>query len=138
LRGVADCCKGVGRMAGLRITVLRRFKPEEVFGEPPVRSKLVEPCEVFEDGEVVDVGEGLDVPAGFCPSAWHANVSSVMTLHFGADMVDWYDEPGVCVVCCPDGLRPVVFKIERSSTEVTAEKDGTSTSAADDGRHRDS
>jgi uncharacterized repeat protein (TIGR04076 family) len=25
----------------------------------------------------------------------------------------WQEEPGISVTCCTDGLRPVIFKVER-------------------------
>ncbi len=54
------------------------------------------------------------VPSGFCPFAWDVIFLVVITLRSNGNFFEWYDEPGVAVACCPDGLRPVVFKIERA------------------------
>jgi uncharacterized repeat protein (TIGR04076 family) len=52
------------------------------------------------------------MPEGFCASAWNAVYTAVRTLSFGGNL-PWYRERGVAVECCTDGLRPVVFKLER-------------------------
>jgi len=97
----------------VRITVLKRFAPLEVFEESPVTP--VEPlgaCGVFKDRQEFIVGENGRMPEGFCPSAWNAVYTAVRTLSFGGNL-PWYRERGVAVECCTDGLRPVIFKLER-------------------------
>jgi len=39
----------------------------------------------------------------------------IMTLRFGGNpwFPEYYEDHGVAVACCPDGLRPVIFKLER-------------------------
>lgn len=52
------------------------------------------------------------MPEGFCGWAWNDINKIVQTLRFHGNF-HWFEEPGVSVNCCTDGLRPVVFKIER-------------------------
>jgi uncharacterized repeat protein (TIGR04076 family) len=52
------------------------------------------------------------MPEGFCTWAWDDITKDVETLRFHGNF-QWFEEPGVSVNCCTDGLRPVVFKIER-------------------------
>ena len=52
------------------------------------------------------------MPEGFCGWAWDDIYKVVQALRFHGNF-HWFDEPGVSVNCCTDGLRPVVFKIER-------------------------
>lgn len=102
----------------VKITVLKRFKPSEVFQEPPVthivspRTGAFEACEVVRDGQEFMVGEDGNRPEGFCTSAWASIYPNVRMLSFGGDL-PFYKEKGVAVSCCIDGLRPVVFKLER-------------------------
>ena len=102
----------------VKITVLRRFKPSEVFKKPPVihipnpRTGTLEACEVFRDGQEFIVGEEGKMPEGFCTSAWVSIYPNVSLLSFGGDL-PFLKEKGVAVNCCTDGLRPVVFKLER-------------------------
>ena len=97
----------------IRITVLRRFSPTEVFETSPVTPvKPLGSCGLYSDGQEFIVGEDLKMPEGFCPGAWHTMYCSVRTLAFGGNL-PWYKEKGVAINCCTDGLRPVVFKLER-------------------------
>lgn len=97
----------------VRITVMRRFAPSEVFAKSPVTP--VEPlkaCQVYTDGQEFTVNENNRMPEGFCASAWGTIFPMVRTLSFGGNP-PWYKEKGVAVECCTDGLRPVIFKLER-------------------------
>jgi len=97
----------------VKITVLKRFNPSEVFEKSPVTP--VNPlgaCELFMDGQEFLVREDGKTPEGFCTSAWQTIFCNVRTLAFGGDL-PWFKEKGVAINCCSDGLRPVVFKLER-------------------------
>ncbi|MGA2309827.1 MAG: TIGR04076 family protein [Candidatus Bathyarchaeia archaeon] len=95
----------------IKVTVLKRFDTKEVFKDPPVKAKYSGPCPVFKEGQVFYVDDSM--PSGFCPYAWDAIFFAVITLKSNGNFSEWYDEPGVAVGCCGDGLRPVVFKLER-------------------------
>ena len=61
-------------------------------------------------------------PAGFCDEAWKAIYQYVFALAHGADKElfyygDWIKEPGVAIVSCNDGLRPVIMKLEATDEE---------------------
>lgn len=97
----------------VKITVLRRFKPSEVFRKSPVTHfGSLEACGTYKDGQEFTVDKDGKMPEGFCTSAWVSIYPSVRLLSFGGDF-PWYEEGGVAINCCTDGLRPVVFKLER-------------------------
>lgn len=99
-------------MHKVKITVLKRFNPSDVFRKSPVTPVGPLPaCELFKDGQEFIV-ENLRMPEDFCNSAWVSIYSNVRLLSFGGNL-PWYKEKGVAINCCIDGLRPVVFKIER-------------------------
>ncbi len=101
----------------LRITVLKRQDPKEIFEEYPVAERdWFVPCEVYEDGQEFIVEENLRMPEGFCPSAWLTIYPNVRTLRFGGNL-PYFEEKGVTISCCSDGMRPVIFKIERICSE---------------------
>lgn len=103
---------GVVELHKVRITVTKRFHPSEVFKKSPVTP--VGPlgaCELYQDGQEFVV-ENLRMPEGFCNSAWVSIYGNVRLLSFGGEL-PWFKEKGVAVNCCTDGLRPVVFKLER-------------------------
>jgi uncharacterized repeat protein (TIGR04076 family) len=96
----------------LRITVLRRLGPSDIFDQMPVsRREWMIPCSLYKDGQEFLL-KGPSIPEGFCPSAWRAIYHNVRTLGYGGEL-PFHDEGNVAVNCCTDGLRPVVFKIER-------------------------
>jgi uncharacterized repeat protein (TIGR04076 family) len=97
----------------IKITVLKRFEPSDVFKESPVTPVgTFEACELYEDEQEFVIEKDLRIPDGFCQAAWHTIYGTVRTLAFGGNL-PWHEEKGVAVVCCFDGLRPVVFKLER-------------------------
>lgn len=96
----------------VKITVLKRLSPSEVFAKSPVAQVgPTEACELFKDGQEFIV-EGAQMPKGFCTSAWVSIYSNVRLLTFGGNL-PWFKEKGVAINCCIDGLRPVIFKLER-------------------------
>ncbi|MCI9286242.1 MAG: TIGR04076 family protein [Muribaculaceae bacterium] len=67
------------------------------------------PCGAFECGMEWTLAAGDGRPEGFCPKAWEAVVSAVGDVsQCPASAV----RQGVMMVSCPDGFRPVIFKIE--------------------------
>ncbi len=56
----------VGKSVKLKITVLRRFAPDEVFDKAPIGVGELGKCSVFEDDQEFIVGEGGSMPEGFC------------------------------------------------------------------------
>ena len=84
------------------------------FAEKYCREKT-DLCPVFSDGQVYiydHYGDG-NKPNGFCEHAWHDIYQTVMVLACKGTMKGWMKEENANIVCCTDGIRPVVFKIER-------------------------
>lgn len=103
----------------VKITVVKRFKPSDVFGDN-IPVKFREPrhhpegyCSLLKDGQEFIVDEDVSqMPEGFCDTAWHNIWPNVRTLSFGGNF-PWFENKGIAITCCIDGLRPVVFKLER-------------------------
>ncbi|MBU7014563.1 MAG: TIGR04076 family protein [Theionarchaea archaeon] len=100
----------------VKITVVKRMHPSEVFENPPVTpAESLGACGILKDGQQF-VSKGGAMPEGFpCTSAWITLFPSVRVLSFGGDM-PWFKEKGISIVCCHDGLRPVIFKLEREKS----------------------
>jgi len=98
-------------MVDLRITVVRTFSPEDVFGGEYRNSfgEVVERC-IFEEGRSWISVDGR-IPDGFCAWAWEDMRKDRYLLALGGEVPD--TEDGVVYVPCSDGKRPVVFKLER-------------------------
>jgi len=70
----------------VKITVLRRFNPSDVFKKSPVtHSGSFEACGTYRDGQEFTVDKDGKMPEGFCTSAWVSIYSSVRLLSFGGD-----------------------------------------------------
>jgi uncharacterized repeat protein (TIGR04076 family) len=100
-------------MATLRITVVQRSlnqalieayvkKGREDFGR----------CQAYADGQEFVLEDFPLKPEGFCDWAWADIHRDVVAIMFGSDY-PWIESPGMAITCCTDGLRPVVFKLER-------------------------
>jgi uncharacterized repeat protein (TIGR04076 family) len=96
----------------VKITVLKRFNPSEVFEKNPITPvSPMSSCEIFKDKQEFIV-ENLNMPKGFCTSAWVSIYGNVRLLGFGGNL-PWFKEKGTAINCCIDGIRPVIFKLER-------------------------
>lgn len=103
----------MAEVSKIKITVLKVFKPEDVFKEPPVKTKEeLHPCPIHKEGQTFLV-DGYNQSEGICGHAWGAIWPYFMMLKNNGDMASFYEDTGACVIGCPDGLRPVIFKVER-------------------------
>ncbi len=100
--------------SSVKVTVLRCFKMEEVFKDPPIKAKYSGPCDEFKEGQEFLIGTEKTprMPEGFCTFAWDSLFWAIMLLRSDGDF-EFYEDRGVAVWSCPDGLRPVIFKLER-------------------------
>lgn len=65
---------------------------------------------------------GYEKPDGFCDEAWKSISHYVFVLAHGAPDEKWFygkwvQKPGTAICSCNDGLRPVIFKLERMEEE---------------------
>jgi len=95
-----------------KITVIKKFSPEDVFGKEGFQFKSGEKdkiCNLFEEGQEFTF-EGVKKPEGFpCEWAWNDLFNDIMCLAFGA--------PFIAFTPCRDGKKPIVFKVERIAEE---------------------
>lgn len=100
-------------MEKIKITVLRRMFNQD-FAEEYCQGEET-PCPVFSEGQEFiyeHYGEG-NKPENFCEHAWNDIYKIVFTLASKGTFRGWMKEDGVAVTCCTDGIRPVIFKVER-------------------------
>jgi uncharacterized repeat protein (TIGR04076 family) len=96
--------------------VLKTHFDEELAKEYGVKD--LGKCPIHKVGEVylADFAK----PEGFCDEAWKAIYQYAFALAHGNGPFyykDWIDKPDVAICSCNDGLRPVIFKIERTDEE---------------------
>ena len=61
-------------------------------------------CSLFKVGQEFLVKSPYSPPEGFCSWAWADIRPSIHAVYFGSRKIS--------VVCCTDGYRPVIFKVE--------------------------
>ena len=105
-------------MNKVKITVLKTMLDEELAKE--YGREGLTACPMMKEGQVFWADYAK--PDGFCDEAWKAIYQYVFALaymksdelfYFG----DWIRKPGIAICSCNDGLRPVIFKLEKTETE---------------------
>ena len=96
-----------------KITVIKKNFEEELAKEYGVKG--LDKCPMHKEGEVFYAD--FAKPENFCDEAWKAIYQYVFALAHGCGTFyykDWIEKPGVAICSCNDGLRPVIFKVERT------------------------
>jgi uncharacterized repeat protein (TIGR04076 family) len=86
-----------------RITVLKKTFNQDLYQQYPYGA--ASPCGRLEEGQVFVTDNRWDPPEGFCHWAWSDLRPMIHSIHAGHSVT--------MISCCTDGLRPVVFKMER-------------------------
>ena len=95
----------------LKITVLKRELYKDIVDKYAANKNLA-PCTIYEDGQefILDTKE---MPTGFCSWAWADIHRDVVAMFHGANF-PWIERKSMIISACTDGLRPVIFKIEKT------------------------
>ena len=97
-------------MPKMKITVLKKEFYQDLADEYCQPDTSL--CQVFAEGQEFIIEDG-NKPENFCGWAWNDIHKCYLTLRHGGDFVPWMKEDNVIIACCTDGIRPVVFKVER-------------------------
>ncbi len=103
------------KMKKVRITVLETTLNEKLAEKYGNKTQL---CELHKPGQQY-VSNGWQKPDGLCDSAWKAMESFVFSLSHGScNFFDgWMKKENQAVISCNDGLRPVIFLLERTNED---------------------
>lgn len=72
------------------------------------------PCKFFTAGQEFIVQYLTERPANFgCDWAWDDLHKVLLTLMLKGDYSTWMKDKNMFITCCTDGIKPVVFKLER-------------------------
>ena len=102
----------------VKITVIRKLDRKEIFGQQIPEGVDVNSdssCTAVEEGQEFIIKEDGGMPQGFCTWAWHDIYPEITTLRLGGNF-PWINKEGLVYSSCSDGLRPVIFKVERISS----------------------
>jgi uncharacterized repeat protein (TIGR04076 family) len=101
-------------MARCKITVLRKMSNPDFAEEYCIGGASEQLCPLMNEGQEF-MSDGRQ-PEGFCSWAWDDIGKYLAIFDTGANFTDtmkWMKDPNTIIACCTDGIRPVVFKIER-------------------------
>lgn len=99
-------------MKKVRITVLHREFYPDLADTYLTDGGSVGPCPLLNTGDEFVFEGGAKMPDGFCPWAWIDIYKSVGAISSGSSFKPWNSRDGQTIVCCTDGIRPVVFNVE--------------------------
>ncbi|UCG37231.1 MAG: TIGR04076 family protein [Candidatus Bathyarchaeota archaeon] len=94
------------RVGKVKITVLRKLHPEEIFEGSLPLGESSEPCKMLRAKQEFVVGEDGRMSEGFCHWAWNAIFHFVFALRTGGSSSGTKDDKTSIIGCCNDGLRP--------------------------------
>ena len=98
----------------VRITVLKTLFHEDLADEYRRPDVHYGPCPFFTAGQEFTVNYLAERPEGFaCDWAWDDIHKILFALMVGGSFGTWMNDPNVFITCCTDGVKPVIFKVER-------------------------
>lgn len=104
-------------MKQVKITVLKK----EYYPEYAIKYLTDEdetgPCPLLTVGDTFLYTGGAQMPEGFCPWAWIDIYRGINSLSAGGSYKPWNKEDGQQVLCCTDGIRPVIFALQALEEE---------------------
>ena len=100
-------------MVKVKLTIVKTFEPKDILGHEFIRDdgRPIVPCG-YKVGEEYIVDETGNMPEGFCHHAWYGLYKNVNILRNGGNFEGWTGKDMI-YTACPDGIRPVIFKVER-------------------------
>ena len=106
-------------MPKVKITVLKTTFQQDLVDEylqDEEFKKHFGTCFVFDEGQTFLSEDWPSKPEGFCERAWPNIQHEVAMVMYNAS-APWIEARGYTITCCNDGLRPVIFKVERLADE---------------------
>lgn len=102
------------RFPACKITVLKTLYHQDLAAEYRRPDVHRGPCPFFSEGQEFIVKYLAERPASFaCDWAWNDIHKILLAMMLKADFSTWMVDPNTFITCCTDGIKPVVFKLER-------------------------
>lgn len=107
------------RFPTCKITVLKTLYHQDLAEEYRRPELHRGPCHLFKVGDAFEVDYLLERPEAFkCDWAWDDIHKVLFAFMLKGDFGTWMEDPDTFVTCCTDGIKPVVFKVERLKGEL--------------------
>lgn len=99
-------------MRKVKISVIKKYFYEELADAYLTEGIGAGACPLHDVGDIFLYEGSAVMPEGFCPWAWIDIYRGVNALSAGASYTPWNNREGIQILCCTDGVRPVVFLLE--------------------------
>jgi uncharacterized repeat protein (TIGR04076 family) len=97
-----------------KITVLKTLYYQDLAEEYRRSDVHQGPCPFFKVGDEFTVNYLTEQPEDFkCDWAWHDIHKILMVLMTNGNFGTWMKNEHNFITCCTDGVKPVIFKVER-------------------------
>ena len=106
-------------MKKVRIAVLKTEFYPELAERYLTEGREAGPCSLQQVGDVFYYEGGAEKPEGLCPWAWIDLYRGVSTLANGPLVNDWYSHEDRRILCCTDGVRPVIYELALLDEDTT-------------------
>ena len=104
-------------MTTCKITVLKKlYDPDlaEAYRHPEIHRG---PCPYYTEGQEFVIHHLGERPADFfCDWAWNDLYKFILVMMTDGKFSPWMKDENTFIACCTDGIKPVVFKLERVDT----------------------
>ena len=97
----------------VKITVIKKCFFGDFADAYLTEGKSVGSCPLLSVGDTFIYEGNAVMPEGFCPWAWIDIYRGVAAISAGATYAPWNNKDGLQILCCTDGIRPVVFSVEK-------------------------
>lgn len=102
-------------MNKLKITVIKKTLHQELIDNylsDSYKNKGFGYCDKFTVGQEFTIDSLHLVPTDFCAWAWK-DIQNELAILMHDGKVPWMKDQSTAIVCCTDGFRPVIFKIDK-------------------------
>ena len=106
-------------MKKVKITVLKTEFYPELAERSLTEGREAGPCPLQQVGDVFYYEGGAEKPEGLCPWAWIDLYRGISTLANGPLVNDWYSHEDRRILCCTDGVRPVIYELALLDEDTT-------------------
>lgn len=97
-----------------KISVLKTLHHQDLAAEYRRPDVHQGPCPIFKVGDEFTVNYLAERPKEFkCDWAWHDIHKIIMILMTNGNFGTWMKNKDNFITCCTDGVKPVIFKVER-------------------------
>jgi len=101
-------------MPRLKNSVIKKMHNTEL-AEAYRRDDIHEgPCPYYTEGQEFIINHLGERPVDFfCDWAWNDLYKFIFSMMTGGEFGNWMKDKNTFIACCTDGIKPVVFKLEK-------------------------